>query len=146
MGALRQDPKRAWEDQAPKRGPDQGALFLGDQVGIFDGAADHQLCRYCGKACESFGVCVHGATCETCQPCESCAEDGPEPVGCDQCEVLSVNGTATHEQGCPNSWRDPVTGKGYPVECFECGCMWAPDAGPSTRRGICLDCVDEGRG
>ena len=33
--------------------------------------------------------------------------------GCDQCEVLSINGLACHETGCPNSHIDPYTGRPY---------------------------------
>lgn len=42
---------------------------------------------------------------------------------CDQCEMLSINGRACHERGCPNMnahWEDGEWVKYY--ECFECGC------------------------
>ena len=45
---------------------------------------------------------------------------------CDQCEMLSINGVACHETGCPNS-RDPRYDAENETwiktrECFECGC------------------------
>jgi len=40
--------------------------------------------------------------------------------GCDQCQVLRINGIPTHEQGCPNSHIDPSTGKGYLEKCPWC--------------------------
>ena len=58
------------------------------------------------------------------------------PVSCDQCQMLSINGVACHEQGCPNSRKTwlPERGEwvrfydcpdcGYPVEYnTECGCQ-----------------------
>ena len=32
-------------------------------------------------------------------------EDGTIDVRCSQCEALVINGTATHERGCPNAQR-----------------------------------------
>ena len=50
-------------------------------------------------------------------------------MNCDQCEMLSINGHACHEIGCPNcnarwdgdSWIKQRT-------CFECGCTVDVDA------------------
>jgi len=44
-------------------------------------------------------------------------------VHCDQCQLLSINGTACHETGCPNSgarW-DSESGWIKQRTCFECG-------------------------
>jgi hypothetical protein len=41
--------------------------------------------------------------------------------GCDQCQVLCINGVACHELGCPDRHLDPITGLGYRQECRECG-------------------------
>lgn len=46
---------------------------------------------------------------------------------CDQCQVLSINGMACHETGCPNSWLHPVTDEPYEVECRMCGCDFKPE-------------------
>jgi hypothetical protein len=43
---------------------------------------------------------------------------------CGQCEMLSINGTATHEHGCPNSRKTWIEERGEWVlflECRECG-------------------------
>jgi len=44
--------------------------------------------------------------------------------GCDQCQMLSINGVACHETGCPNSksrW-DAETGEWIRQrKCFDCG-------------------------
>lgn len=62
-------------------------------------------------------------------------------TGCDQCAVLSINGVPCHETGCPDAWIDPATGKGYPVECWECGCGYVPAEKPPHRTArICGDC------
>jgi hypothetical protein len=46
-------------------------------------------------------------------------------ITCNSCEMLSINGCATHEHGCPNTnarW-DSLHGEWVRVrECFECGC------------------------
>jgi hypothetical protein len=42
---------------------------------------------------------------------------------CDQCQMLSINGVACHEIGCPNSkarWNGNEWVQQY--KCFECGC------------------------
>jgi len=62
--------------------------------------------------------------------------------GCDQCEVLVINGTATHETGCPNSWINPATGKAFFRKCWQCGC----DFQPKEKQGhyaMCRDCIAE---
>jgi len=44
-------------------------------------------------------------------------------VRCDQCQMLSINGVACHETGCPNTharW-DSESGWVKQRECFECG-------------------------
>jgi hypothetical protein len=50
-------------------------------------------------------------------------------LNCDQCEMLSINGIACHERGCPNmgarwdgqQWIKQRT-------CFECGCTVDADS------------------
>jgi hypothetical protein len=45
-------------------------------------------------------------------------------LNCDQCEMLSINGVACHETGCPNSRKRfiPETGLWARVYvCRECG-------------------------
>lgn len=44
---------------------------------------------------------------------------------CNQCEMLSINGTPCHETGCPNSrkdWDEHRQEWIQYVDCFECGC------------------------
>jgi hypothetical protein len=43
-------------------------------------------------------------------------------IGCDQCEMVAINGVACHEQGCPSSHVGTVR------ECFECGCEFEPES------------------
>jgi hypothetical protein len=45
---------------------------------------------------------------------------------CEQCQALNINGVPTHEQGCPNSWLHPWTGRPYLRECKECGGEFVP--------------------
>lgn len=43
---------------------------------------------------------------------------------CDQCEMLSINGVACHETGCPNSrktWDDERQDWIKTHKCFTCG-------------------------
>jgi hypothetical protein len=43
---------------------------------------------------------------------------------CDQCQMLSINGVACHETGCPNSRKTWIAERGSWVsfvDCFECG-------------------------
>ena len=64
-------------------------------------------------------------------------------MGCDSCDVLTIQGVACHEFGCESKWRDPVTDRGYPAPCWECGCEFIPDDKPN-RYSICPDCIDGG--
>jgi hypothetical protein len=52
-------------------------------------------------------------------------------VSCDQCEMLSINGIACHETGCPNMgarW-DSESGEWIRQrKCFECGCTVDADS------------------
>ena len=45
---------------------------------------------------------------------------------CQSCEVLTINGVACHEIGCPDAWRDSDR------ECRECGEWFAPEASWQT--------------
>ena len=49
-------------------------------------------------------------------------------MSCDQCQMVAINGVATHETGCPNT----------PRECDECGSAFA---GPRYQR-TCPDCLE----
>jgi hypothetical protein len=48
--------------------------------------------------------------------------DAPK-YGCDQCQMLAINGFPTHEQGCPNGKKTWVPERGWVryIECRECG-------------------------
>ena len=59
---------------------------------------------------------------------------------CDQCEVARINGIACHEEGCPNSHLDPITGDPHPVECGECGCDYVPEVKVNWG-ALCPDCT-----
>jgi hypothetical protein len=54
--------------------------------------------------------------------------------GCDGCVTVTINGVLTHEQGCPDAWRDTTK------PCLECGCDFIPD---SPRQSICNDHDDD---
>jgi hypothetical protein len=46
-------------------------------------------------------------------------------VTCNQCEMLSINGIACHETGCPNSRKTWIADRGEWVlflKCSVCGC------------------------
>jgi hypothetical protein len=45
--------------------------------------------------------------------------------------MLSINGVACHEIGCPDAWKDETR------ECFECGCDFEPE---QRYQQVC-DCV-----
>ena len=51
-------------------------------------------------------------------------------TGCDACEMLTINGLACHETGCPDAWRD------HDRECDWCGQRFQPEA-KGTR--VCSD-------
>ena len=49
---------------------------------------------------------------------------GKQRVHCDQCEMLSINGVACHETGCPNSrktWDAERQDWIKTYKCFICG-------------------------
>ncbi len=48
-------------------------------------------------------------------------------MGCNECNVISINGVACHENGCPKSWIDPVTETPYKKECKVCGVEFEPE-------------------
>lgn len=53
--------------------------------------------------------------------------------GCDDCEVVMINGLFCHENGCPSAWKDRK------VDCFQCGYEFYPE-----QRGqrLCEDCLN----
>jgi phage terminase large subunit GpA-like protein len=55
--------------------------------------------------------------------------------GCNSCQVISINGVATHETGCINSNINPATGKRYTQECKWCGQEFIPEIG--NTHGCC---------
>jgi len=55
---------------------------------------------------------------------------------CDQCEVVIVNGIATHELGCPNYWRHPLTNEPYIRVCDWCGSDFTPE---ESRQDFCSE-------
>lgn len=60
-------------------------------------------------------------------------------IYCDRCQMLSINGTACHEIGCPNMgkvWEDGEWVKYH--ECYICGC--------DVRLGDNCDCQDDVEG
>ena len=54
---------------------------------------------------------------------------------CNSCDAIAINGVNCHEQGCPDSWLNPLTDEPNPVECAECGSMFIPD----VRGQYCCD-------
>lgn len=48
---------------------------------------------------------------------------------CHSCEILNINGHATHEHGCPEAWRDETR------ECKGCGSEFEPE----DRLQVCCD-------
>jgi len=52
---------------------------------------------------------------------------------CDQCQVLVVQNVPCHETGCPNSWVDPLTGRGYKRKCAVCDGNFTPSARGQTK-------------
>ncbi len=65
----------------------------------------------------------------------------PAAGACDACNVLSIQGIACHETGCPRSHIDPVTGDPYRVACFECGYEFVPD---NSSQRVCHGCLEQG--
>jgi hypothetical protein len=56
---------------------------------------------------------------------------------CDQCEMLSINGVACHETGCPNSRKTWIEERGEWIlflECRECG--------SEVEQGESCDCME----
>jgi len=52
-------------------------------------------------------------------------------VHCDQCSMLSINGVACHETGCPNQnsrWDAESESWIKQRKCFECGCTVDADS------------------
>ena len=60
---------------------------------------------------------------------------------CDQCQVVTINGVACHETGCPNWWKDPITGEALPWVCFECDANFIPEGMPH-RHDLCPECLN----
>lgn len=48
---------------------------------------------------------------------------------CEQCEMVSINGLACHETGCPDAWRDDIRCCGW------CGREYVPE----DRHQICCE-------
>jgi len=48
---------------------------------------------------------------------------------CNSCNIVSINGMACHEIGCPDAWKD------YARDCKECGLSFTPE----TSQQICCD-------
>lgn len=59
---------------------------------------------------------------------------------CDQCEMLSINGVACHETGCPNARKRFVDGEWVKVyRCRECG----TEALDADSAGACCAPIEE---
>ena len=52
--------------------------------------------------------------------------------GCDGCDILSINGKLSHENGCPFSWKD------YKIPCCICGYDFIRSDRNELR---CADCI-----
>ena len=60
-------------------------------------------------------------------------------VRCDQCEMVSINGTACHETGCPNmhaSWDRETHNWVLQRECRDCGSTVDAD------EDCCMETID----
>lgn len=55
-----------------------------------------------------------------------------KPDKCNSCEMLSINGVACHEIGCPDV--------PHVCDCFQCGGEFESD---SRHARVCPDCVAE---
>jgi hypothetical protein len=67
--------------------------------------------------------------------CECCRENEPETVSCPNCEMLMINGYATHETGCVTSYLF------VPQECKYCGCAFFIDEGDAKTAFCSEDCT-----
>lgn len=57
-------------------------------------------------------------------PCVPDEEETESVHGCDQCQMLNINGVNCHEQGCPNKnahWSQEREQWIHYFECGECG-------------------------
>lgn len=60
-------------------------------------------------------------------------------IHCDSCEAVAINNVACHEQGCPDSWREPFGDHlPYMRSCHECGDDFRPD---NKHQKLCNDCI-----
>lgn len=56
---------------------------------------------------------------------------------CESCQMIGINGRATHETGCPDAWLDSK------VECKFCGYVFKPkQKGVVYRSASCADIPD----
>ena len=53
---------------------------------------------------------------------------------CHSCEMLNINGVATHEIGCPEAWKDEIR------ECKWCGTEFVPES--KWQECCCEDCFE----
>jgi hypothetical protein len=78
-------------------------------------------------------------------------------MNCNQCQMLSINGVACHETGCPNAKKSYVDGQWLTVfHCTECGSQHTdpenmqlcctPEAQEQTIRILSIDAWREGAG
>jgi hypothetical protein len=68
-------------------------------------------------------------------------------VNCDSCQMLSINGVACHETGCPNSRKTWIESRGewvLFVACFVCG--FDVEAGTVCGCEVIEDCEVEESG
>jgi hypothetical protein len=77
---------------------------------------------------------------DTEEPEDGASDRAPDAPGqasnpCGSCNILYINGTRTHEEGCPDSWKD------FPAECFNCGCEFKPESRPN-KYSLCPDCQE----
>jgi hypothetical protein len=70
------------------------------------------------------------------------ADDSAHSMSCDQCEMLSINGVACHETGCPNQNKRWDANIGQWFEVFECpGCGTEHD-NRGDAGACCTDLID----
>ena len=65
-----------------------------------------------------------------------------QKVSCDQCQLMTIQGTPCHETGCPKSYINPRTGQPYPIPCFQCGYDYIPEGKVHRTNAICSDCAN----